>query len=153
MATTLAIKVKTSPEFALVAACSRWPPSEQRNRAIRNAAKADIDWTSVLKAARRQRVGGLVQNGLGAACVEIPPPVQQVLNRRAAAIARNNALLAGESVRLQKLLDKHHIPNFVLKGARPLSVLALRITHVREVGLGHRSADRPGRRACSHRGA
>jgi hypothetical protein len=59
--------VLASPEFLLVAACCRWPPSQSRNAAVLAAAAAVADWAAVVLAAQRQCVAGLVHDALLAA--------------------------------------------------------------------------------------
>src|ERR1700722_4793543 len=64
--------VLASPEFLLVAACCRWPPSQSRNSAVQAAAAPVADWDAVVVAAQRQRVAGLVHDALLAAGVRLP---------------------------------------------------------------------------------
>ena len=60
------------PEFLLVAACCRWPASEGRNVAVRNAAAGVTDWNHFLRLVRRQRVAGLVHDALPPAGIDLP---------------------------------------------------------------------------------
>jgi hypothetical protein len=105
-----------SPEFLLVAACCRWPPSRSRNAAVQAAAAPVADWDAVALTARRQRVAGLVYDALLAAGVQLPAAPAAEFARRAQAIFRKNLLLAAETCRLQKLLDASEIPSIALKG-------------------------------------
>lgn len=108
---------KTLPrEFLLAAACCRWPLSEGAFAAIRSAAADTIDWPSFLRVVRRQRIGGLVHNALLLAGIDVPPAIEGELAAQARRIARQNLLLAGETVRLQQAFDKAGIPVVVLKG-------------------------------------
>lgn len=106
-----------APEFVLVAACTRWPPSAVRNTAIRAAAAAVRDWHAFLPLLRRHRVAGLAQAALTAANVSLPPGIAAELAARAQRIARHNLLLAAESLRLQGLLAAAGIKSLILKGA------------------------------------
>jgi hypothetical protein len=106
-----------APEFLLVAACCRWPPSESRNAAVRSAAAPITDWGAVLLTARRHRVVGLVCDALRAVEMQLPAAPAAEFARRAQAISRKNLLLATETCRLQKLLDAAEIPSIALKGA------------------------------------
>jgi hypothetical protein len=105
-----------SPEFLLVAACCRWPPSQSRNAAVEAAAAPVADWNAVVLTARRQRVAGLVYDALLAAGVPLPAAAAAEFARRAQTIFRKNLLLAAETGRLQKLLDAAEIPSVALKG-------------------------------------
>jgi hypothetical protein len=105
-----------SPEFLLVAACCRWPPSRSRNAAVQAAAAPVADWNAVALTAQRQRVAGLVYDTLLAAGVQLPAAPAAEFARRAQAIFRKNLLLAAETYRLQKLLDAAEIPSVALKG-------------------------------------
>jgi hypothetical protein len=107
---------KSVPEFGLVAACCRWPPSPARDREVAAAAAKAADWDLVLRLAIRHRVEGLVHAALAAADVQIPPKVSRALTARAQRIARRSLITAVESVRLQALFDAAHIPMLVLKG-------------------------------------
>lgn len=110
-------------EFSLAAACAVWPPSEARAQAIRQAAGAITDWDRFLRVARRQRVEGLVHEGLISAAVALSAPVRAALERRAAAIVHGNLVMGAETVRLQQRLDGAGVPNLILKGVT-LSYLA-----------------------------
>ena len=52
------------PELLLVTACCRWPPSPEREAAVRDAAAARIDWELFPRVVARHRVEGLVHDGL-----------------------------------------------------------------------------------------
>jgi hypothetical protein len=101
-------------EFALVAACCRWPPSAERDRVVRAAAANVIDWDRVLQLVARHRVDGLVHAALVAAGV---PAIVPVLAVRAQRIAFRNGVLTDESVRLQAAFDAGQIPAMILKGS------------------------------------
>src|SRR5580700_7146146 len=126
-----------SPEFLLIAACCRWPPSQSRNAAVQAAAAPVTDWNAVVLAARRQRVAGLVYDALSAAGVQPPAAPAAELARRAQAIYRKNLLLAAETSRLQKLLDAAGIPSVVLKGVAlaQLAYGSLKVKHTRDIDL------------------
>ena len=126
-----------SPEFRLVAACCRWPPSQSRNAAVRDAAAPIADWNAVLLAARRQRVAGLVHDALQAADTNLPAAPAAEFARRAQAIFRKNLLLAAETCRLQQLLDAAEIPSVALKGVAlaQLAYGSLKVKHSHDIDL------------------
>ncbi|MBI1203316.1 MAG: hypothetical protein GC182_12460 [Rhodopseudomonas sp.] len=127
----------SSPEFVLTVACCRWPPSETRDHAVREAAAGPIDWDRLLRVVRRHRVDGLVHAALTAAGIEPPPAAATVLARRAHAIARHDLTLAAETARLQGLFDAAGIAVLVLKGI-PLALLAYRslgLKHSKDIDL------------------
>ncbi len=102
------------------------------------AAAAPIaDWNTVLLAARRQRVAGLVHDALQAAGVALPAAPAAEFARRAQAIFRKNLLLATETCRLQKLLDAAQIPSVALKGVAlaQLAYGSLKVKHTRDIDL------------------
>ena len=104
------------PEFLLVAACCRWPPSQSRDAAVQAAAAPVADWNPVILTARRHRVAGLVYDALLATGVQLPATAAAEFARRAQTIFRKNLLLAAETCRLQKQLDAAGIPSVALKG-------------------------------------
>jgi hypothetical protein len=126
-----------SPEFLLVAACCRWPPSQFRNAAVQAAAAPIADWNAVLLAAQRQRVAGLVHDALLAAGVQLPAAPAAEFVRRAQAIFRKNLLLAAETYRLQTLLDTAAIPSVTLKGVAlaRLAYGSLKVKHTHDIDL------------------
>jgi hypothetical protein len=107
-----------SPELSLLAACTLWPRSDARSRAIAAAAAhPGIDWCRVAKAVERHRVAGFVLDGLaGAADTTVPPQLLASLRSRALADSRSNLGIVGEAVRLVRLLQAAGIPVLVLKG-------------------------------------
>ncbi|MDO8875812.1 MAG: nucleotidyltransferase family protein [Pseudolabrys sp.] len=109
--------MRLANEFALVAACCRWPPSPARDEAVIASAGTVRSWEGVLQLAVRHRVEGLVHAALQAASVALPPDIVRELALRAQRIALRNALLTGESVRLQRALDAAGIATTILKGS------------------------------------
>ncbi|HEX8126832.1 MAG TPA: nucleotidyltransferase family protein [Allosphingosinicella sp.] len=109
-------------EFELVAACCRWPPSPARDAAVLDAA-AGADWTLVARIARRHRIEGLVWNALRQSGAPLPAEVADGLRAAADRIARQNLLLAAESLRLSASLDRAGIRHLFVKGIS-LGVLA-----------------------------
>jgi hypothetical protein len=103
-------------EFRLVAACCIWPPSEHRNAAIRQAASGTVDWDNVLQVTRRQRVAGLVYDGLKCAEIVMPAAVSDALAAGASDVARRSLLLASEALRLQDVFAAASIPVMFVKG-------------------------------------
>src|SRR5580700_9110958 len=126
-----------SPEFLLVAACCRWPPSQSRDAAVQAAAAPVADWNPVILTARRHRVAGLVYDALLAAGVQLPATAAAEFARRAQAIFRKNLLLAAETGRLQKLLDAAEIPSVALKGVAlaQLAYGSLKIKDTHDIDL------------------
>ena len=109
-------------EFELVAACCRWPPSPARESAL-VAAAAGADWTLVARIAKRHRIEGLVWNALRHSGAPVPAEVADGLRAAADRIARQNLLLAAESLRLSASLDRAGIRHLFVKGLT-LGVLA-----------------------------
>jgi hypothetical protein len=108
--------LRVPPEFALVAACCRWPPSPARDTAVRAAAAASPDWGALAATARRHRVEGLVHDGLRKAGIEPPPAIAADLAGAAAAIARENLHFAAEAARLDRSFTEAGIACLFLKG-------------------------------------
>lgn len=106
-----------SPELSLLAACTLWPRSEARSRAIAAAAAhPGIDWSRVAKAVERHRVAGFVLDGLAAHAADAPPEVLSSIKVRAAADGMMNLGIIGEAVRLVRILREADIRALVLKG-------------------------------------
>lgn len=127
------IDAPRSAEFALLAACCRWPVSEA---AVRVAA-IGIDWDVLLKLAMRQRVVGLVHRALITAAIAPPLPVATEFMRRTHMTAQRNGMQAAETVRLQRLLAEAGIASLALKGAA-LAQLAYGtpdLKHARDIDL------------------
>src|ERR1700722_1115609 len=126
-----------APEFFLTAACCRWPATEARNIAVRNAAAGVTDWNHFLWLVRRQRVAGLVHDALLAAGIDLPAATAKKLWAWAARVARQNLVLAAETVRLQRALKAADIPVQVLKGVAlaQLAYGSLRAKHARDIDL------------------
>src|SRR5215468_1065751 len=66
-------------EFLLVAACSIWPPSKKRDAAIEQAARSPLEWDRVVRVAVRQRVIGLVHDGLRRAQITVPEAASKAI--------------------------------------------------------------------------
>ena len=111
-----------TPEFALVAACCRWPASPVRIAAVQAAAQG-IDWDAFLRTAARHRVTALVRHGLRDAGIAPPPAIDRALGDTAAAAARAALAMAHETLRLQGAFDAAAIPVLFVKGS-PLALLA-----------------------------
>jgi hypothetical protein len=109
--------VKLSNEFLLTAACCRWPPSPDREEAVRSAALRPIDWARFMRIVRRQRVEGLVSDALEQAGVPVPGDTASDLHREAHGIARQNLAFAAESLRIQRLFEKASLGFLFVKGA------------------------------------
>jgi hypothetical protein len=107
---------KLPPEFALLAACCRWPRTAETTDAICRAAAAKIDWNLLWRLVGYHRIAGLVHDGLKCAGVAPPSDVAKKLDAAAMSIARTGLRLAAESVRLQQRFDRADIPILFLKG-------------------------------------
>jgi hypothetical protein len=94
-----------------------WPPSDHRTERIRVAAALPLDWTNFLRVVRRQRVVGLVHDGLQRVRPNMPAEIAQEISSEAAILMRENLAMAAEAIRLQRLFDKAGIPVLFLKGA------------------------------------
>ena len=110
------------PEFRLVAACCRWPPSPSRDEAVRRASEG-VDWTLTHRIAARHRVEALVADALGSAGVALPEPIAEALRAARSRIVRQNLFLTAESIRLRALVEGAGIALLFVKGVT-LGVLA-----------------------------
>jgi hypothetical protein len=126
-----------SPEFRLVAACCRWPPSAERDLAITQAASASVDWELFQRIVRRQRVDGLVSAALRRAEAAVPASLASSLGGASAAIAHENLLHTAGCLRLQSAFEEAGIPILHVKGIT-LSLLAygtLSIKKARDIDI------------------
>lgn len=120
-----------SAEFALVAACCRWPSSPTHDDAIRAAASGVIDWGRFEQVAARHRVTPLVCGGLRHAGVTPPPETEARLAAASRASAFKNLGMAAETLRLQTAFDEADLPAIILKGAS-LAALAYGTLAIKE---------------------
>lgn len=104
--------IRASREFALLAACCRWP----RDPAAVRAAADAIDWTHFLALARRHRVIGLAAATLEEAGIVPPPAVALTLANARRRIAGRNLRLLNETTRLAQLLAARGIAAAFVKG-------------------------------------
>jgi hypothetical protein len=114
---------RLSPEFRLLAACARWPQSDENLEAIRSAANSPLDWTRCAFLARRHHVLGLLHDGLQRAQLDVPRETSDQIGGLACRLVTENLAAARESLRLQRLLDEAGIPVLVIKGTA-LAMLA-----------------------------
>jgi hypothetical protein len=110
-------RVFFSPEFLLLVACCRWPLSQHRLAAIRDAAKHVRHWDEFPNILRRHRVIGLVTEGFRSAGIAPPKSVADELAARMERYTYHRRHLIAETARLQGLLAAAGIPVIVLKGA------------------------------------
>ncbi len=103
-----------SDEFGLLAACCRWPASVARNEDLAARSAGPLDWDQFVALARRHRVEGLAQRALKEAGVTIPPAA--ALAARAADIAVQNLVQAGETLRISRSLEAAGVQPLFLKG-------------------------------------
>ena len=111
------------PEFRLAAACAMWPPSDRRIEAIGAAVAGPFDWSRFVRVATRQRVVGLVHDGLTRARPNVPPEIVSEIGSQAVTLVRENLVIAAEALRLQHLFDEADVPVIFLKGTS-LALLA-----------------------------
>jgi hypothetical protein len=111
------------PEFRLVAAGCRWPPSAARDSAVRAAAAEPIDWDLFPKVVARHRVEGLVHDALSAAGIAAPDGVAAGLAAAAAGIARQNLAFAAAARKLSVALEARGLAFRLVKGVA-LNMLA-----------------------------
>ena len=126
-----------SREFLLAVACSVWPPSDRRTDAIRVAAAGALDWDRFLHVVMRQRVVGLVHDGLTRAQPAVPSAITREIGAQAAVLVRQNLAQAAEAVRLQRLFAEADLPVVFIKGIS-LGMLAygkLGLRHSRDLDL------------------
>ena len=105
-----------SAEFALAAACCRWPRSEATRAAVR-AAAVGVDWRTFGTLIGRHRIEGLAHAALADAEVRVGSPLAESLPRTAPESTVGARRRAAESARLQAALDAAGLANLVLKGA------------------------------------
>lgn len=105
--------ISFSSEFRLVAACCQWPAGNAE--ALKSLAR-DISWPRIERIAQRHRVEGLVWHGLQAAQLTVPEATATSLANAASIIARDNMLMASESLRLHALFKGSAVPILFLKG-------------------------------------
>lgn len=105
--------ISLSAEFRLVVACCRWPKDDDET--VRQLA-CDISWPRIERIAKRHRVEGLVWHGLQSAQTIVPDATATSLANSAASIARDNMLIASESLRLHALFKSSAVPILFLKG-------------------------------------
>ncbi len=105
-----------NPEFLLAAACASWPPSEERNDAIRRAAERVTDWPRFRRVVARHRIPGLAHDGLTRARVMMPAETASALSDDARALVLSTLAMTAEAVRLKRLFHEHDIPVAFVKG-------------------------------------
>jgi hypothetical protein len=112
-----------SRELQLAAACAMWPHSERRTEAILAATARPLDWERFLRVVVRQRVVGLVHDGLTRTPLDVPAHIALELRTKAETLVHENLAMACEALRLQRLFDEANLPILFVKGAS-LAVLA-----------------------------
>ena len=105
-----------SAEFAFAAACCVWPPTEDSDAGVAEAAARLGDWRKVPVIGRRHRIDGLIWHALSRCAIDAPEPSAVTLRDRATSLARTSLIQAAGSCTLQARLDDAGIANLVLKG-------------------------------------
>jgi len=126
-----------APDFLLAVACCRWPPSEERVAAIRNAASNVADWDGLPHIVKRHRLIGLATHGIRSAGIALPPSVVDELAARSGRYKRHRLILIAETVRLQNVLVAGRISVIVLKGValEQLAYTELAAKQTRDIDL------------------
>ena len=116
--------MEPSPEFDLLIACCRWPPSPLGDARVTAAAEAaSLDWDSALAAAARHRVEGFVHTALRRTGVEPPARVAECLAQQASGIVHKNLSFAAAALKLSERLSEAGIEHLFVKGVT-LNLLA-----------------------------
>lgn len=129
-------------EFALVAACCRWPRDAAAMAETARLA-ADIDQSRLLRVVRRHRVAALVDEALRPVAERFDPALLETLRVEAAAARLASLALAAESLRLHRLLADAGIGHLFVKG-EGLGLLAygrLGLKAARDIDLLHAPED------------
>jgi hypothetical protein len=130
-------RVQLSDEFLLAAACCRWGPSPARCKVVQEAASRPLDWERFLRIVRRQRVEGLVNDGMKRCQIVAPNFITSRIEEDASTIARQNLAFAAESFRLQRRLSAAGLTFLFVKGTT-LDILAygsLGLKRARDIDL------------------
>lgn len=112
-------------ELALLAACLRPLPSQDRAATIARIAAIPFDADRLVALAHRHRVSGFVQQGLTTISHVLPDAAAILLARRAAASRMQSLRNAGEEIRVGQALTVAGIDVVFVKG----STLAMRAHH------------------------
>lgn len=126
-----------APEFRLAVATCVWPRGPYRTGRISSALEQRIDWDLFLRVVQRQRVQGLAYDGLSKHADRVPETTLEALQISASRLANQSLLLAGETVRITRKLQKAGIPCACIKGAS-LSTLTfgdVALRHSRDIDL------------------
>src|SRR5262245_18417734 len=94
-----------------------WPASDRGSEAISTTVAEPLNWSRVLRVARRHQVIGLVHEGLARMQPEVPAEIAQEIGAQAAALAAENLATAREALRIQRLFDDADVPVLFVKGA------------------------------------
>lgn len=133
MTATSDIWLSGSAELRLLTACLIWPDSAVRRARIAEAAAATQSWDRLVRLAERHRVLGLVHHGVTSAGLTLPPETARYLAMRAQSVGLDELRMAGEAVRLVRLVESAGIKVRVLKGAAVAMLafgrLGLRFNH------------------------
>ncbi len=112
-----------SAEFAFVATCCVWPPTEATDANIAQAAARVTDWQKILGMSYRHRIVPLLWHAVSRAAIKVPEPCELILRERASVLAQRSLVQAAQSFALQNRLDQAGIANLILKGTT-LDILA-----------------------------
>jgi hypothetical protein len=103
------------PEFDLLVACCRRPPSPAADEEVRRRS-AGADWPFFLKVAERHRVEGLAHDALRRAGIPLPPAIGARLTAATEATVRSNLLQVAEAHRLNRRLEAAGVDHLFVKG-------------------------------------
>jgi hypothetical protein len=106
-----------NPETGLLLTCARVELPEANSRHLRALLELPLDWDRVVGlAARHGLLPLLALHLLALAPGAVPPAVRERLRSHRQAVALHNLGLAGELVRLLRLLDERGVPALPFKG-------------------------------------
>ena len=121
-----------SAELRFLCACIGWPPSPERDAAIRARAAAVRDWPAFLALARRHRVEIPIARALRRLELDVPEAVRGPLGAAAKRQEIQSALMGAAACEIHKALCDEDIQVVTLKGA-PLGVIAFGDPAMRQV--------------------
>ncbi|HEX8184539.1 MAG TPA: nucleotidyltransferase family protein [Blastocatellia bacterium] len=105
------------PEVELLLCCARTSIEPERIERIKSLLKEEIDWVYLIRMMLAHGMLPLLYKALKTACAEaVPASTLEQLRRQFEAIARRNAFMAEELIRILTLLKRHGIIAIPFKG-------------------------------------